>query len=59
MLAGNGPCNKDRLGARVKAWDDGAWFREGLVAHAEKAAARQRRSPPNKPGTRASAPTRV
>ena len=41
MLAGNGPCNKDRLGARVKAWDDGAWFREGLVAHAEKAAARR------------------
>jgi ring-1,2-phenylacetyl-CoA epoxidase subunit PaaA len=41
VLAGNGPCNKDRLGARVKAWDDGAWFREGLVAHAEKAAARR------------------
>ena len=40
VLAGNGPCNKDRLGARVKAWEDGAWFREGLVAHAEKAAAR-------------------
>ncbi|TPE51917.1 1,2-phenylacetyl-CoA epoxidase subunit PaaA [Amaricoccus solimangrovi] len=41
VIAGNGPCNKDRLGARVKAWDDGAWFREGLVAHAEKAAARK------------------
>jgi ring-1,2-phenylacetyl-CoA epoxidase subunit PaaA len=41
VLAGNGPCNKDRLGARIKAWDDGAWFREGLVAHAEKAAARR------------------
>ena len=41
VLAGNGPCNKDRLGARVKAWEDGAWFREGLVAHAEKAAARR------------------
>jgi ring-1,2-phenylacetyl-CoA epoxidase subunit PaaA len=41
VLAGNGPCNRDRLGARVKAWDDGAWFREGLVAHAEKAAARR------------------
>ena len=40
VIAGNGPCNKDRLGARVKAWEDGAWFREGLVAHAEKAAAR-------------------
>ena len=42
VIAGNGPCNKDRLGARVKAWEDGAWFREGLVAHAEKAAERQR-----------------
>ena len=41
VLAGNGPCNKDRLDARNKAWDDGAWFREGLVAHAEKAAARR------------------
>ncbi|HRW14320.1 1,2-phenylacetyl-CoA epoxidase subunit PaaA [Amaricoccus sp.] len=40
VIAGNGPCNKDRLGARVKAWEDGAWFREGLVTHAEKAAAR-------------------
>jgi ring-1,2-phenylacetyl-CoA epoxidase subunit PaaA len=40
VLAGNGPCNKERLGARVKAWEDGAWYREGLVAHAEKAAAR-------------------
>ena len=42
VLKGNGPCNKERLGARVKAWEDGAWSREGLVAHAEKAAARQR-----------------
>ena len=41
VIAGNGPCNEDRLGARIKAWDDGAWFREGLVAHAEKATARR------------------
>jgi ring-1,2-phenylacetyl-CoA epoxidase subunit PaaA len=41
VLAGNGPCNKDRLCARVKAWEDGAWFREALVAHADKKAARQ------------------
>lgn len=39
VLKGNGPCNKERLGARVKAWDDGAWFRDGLMAHAEKKAA--------------------
>jgi ring-1,2-phenylacetyl-CoA epoxidase subunit PaaA len=36
VVAGNGPCNKDRLGARVKAWDDGEWFRDGLLAHARK-----------------------
>lgn len=36
VIAGNGPCNKERLGARVKAWEDGAWFREALTANAEK-----------------------
>ena len=39
VLAGNGPCNAERLGARQKAWSDGEWFRDGLVAHAEKQAA--------------------
>ncbi len=41
VIAGNGPCNKERLGARVKAWDDGAWYRDGLTAHAQKAATRR------------------
>jgi ring-1,2-phenylacetyl-CoA epoxidase subunit PaaA len=41
VIAGNGPCNKERLDARVKAWDDGAWVRDGLNAHAEKQAARR------------------
>jgi ring-1,2-phenylacetyl-CoA epoxidase subunit PaaA len=27
------------MAARQKAWDDGRWFREGLMAHAEKRAA--------------------
>ena len=36
VLKGNGPCNTDRLEARNKAWDDGAWVRDGLMAHAEK-----------------------
>ena len=36
VVSGNGPCNEERLGARVKAWEDGAWFREGLMAHAAK-----------------------
>ncbi len=36
VLRGNGPCNAERLGARVAAWEKGAWFREGLMAHAAK-----------------------
>ncbi|WP_293445562.1 1,2-phenylacetyl-CoA epoxidase subunit PaaA [Planktotalea sp.] len=36
VLRGNGPCNKERLAARNKAWNDGAWVRDGLMAHAEK-----------------------
>ncbi|MBL4891004.1 MAG: 1,2-phenylacetyl-CoA epoxidase subunit A [Rhizobiaceae bacterium] len=36
VLRGNGPCNTDRLKARNKAWDDGAWVRDGLLAHAAK-----------------------
>jgi len=41
VIAGNGPCNRERLQARVQAWEDGAWFREGLVAHAAKASERR------------------
>ncbi len=41
VISGNGPCNVDRLNARKKAWDDGAWVREAMVAHAEKKAARK------------------
>ena len=40
VLKGNGPCNRERMAARVKAWEDGAWVREAAVAHAEKSAAR-------------------
>ncbi|WP_321341334.1 1,2-phenylacetyl-CoA epoxidase subunit PaaA [Breoghania sp.] len=36
VIKGNGPCNRERLAARRKAWDDGAWYRDGLMAHAEK-----------------------
>ncbi|QFS83515.1 1,2-phenylacetyl-CoA epoxidase, subunit A [Roseivivax sp. THAF40] len=41
VLKGNGPCNRERIEARQKAWDDGAWFRDGLTAYAEKSAARR------------------
>ncbi|MDR6772076.1 1,2-phenylacetyl-CoA epoxidase subunit PaaA [Azospirillum sp. BE72] len=36
ILKGNGPCNRERIEARRKAWDDGAWVREAAVAHAAK-----------------------
>ena len=36
VVSGNGPCNKQRLDARKKAWDDGAWVREAAAAHASK-----------------------
>ncbi|MEQ9642474.1 MAG: 1,2-phenylacetyl-CoA epoxidase subunit PaaA [Alphaproteobacteria bacterium] len=40
VVRGNGPCNKERLAARVDAWEDGAWFRDGLMAYADKRSAR-------------------
>lgn len=41
IIAGNGPCNRERLEARQTAWNEGAWFRDGLTAYAKKAAARK------------------
>ena len=36
VVKGYGPCNKERIDARTKAWDEGAWVREAALAHAEK-----------------------
>ena len=36
VVNGEGPLNRERLGARVKAWNDGAWVREAALAHASK-----------------------
>ncbi len=36
VVKGNGPCNKQRLAARVKAHEEGAWVREAAMAYAEK-----------------------
>jgi len=36
VVKGNGPCNKERLATRKKAWEDGAWVREAAMAHAAK-----------------------
>jgi ring-1,2-phenylacetyl-CoA epoxidase subunit PaaA len=41
VLAGNGPCNRERLAARRKAHADGAWVREAAVAFAAKRRHRQ------------------
>ncbi len=42
VVGGHGPCNKERLAARVKAWDDGAWVRDAATAHARKQAAKEK-----------------
>ncbi|HKP28960.1 MAG TPA: 1,2-phenylacetyl-CoA epoxidase subunit PaaA [Gemmatimonadales bacterium] len=40
VIKGNGPCNRERLAARRKAHEDGAWVREAASAYAEKREAR-------------------
>ena len=44
VISGNGPCNRERLGARRKAHDDGAWVRDAAAAHLAKQEQRQRES---------------
>ncbi len=39
VLAGNGPCNRERLATRRRSHADGAWVREAAAAHAAKRAA--------------------
>jgi len=41
VVKGNGPCNKQRLDARRKAWEDGKWVRDAAMAHAAKRKARE------------------
>ena len=40
VVSGDGPCNAERLAARRKAHDDGAWVREAAAIFAEKSKAR-------------------
>jgi ring-1,2-phenylacetyl-CoA epoxidase subunit PaaA len=42
VVRGNGPCNRERLAARVKAHADGEWVRVAAAAYTAK---RERRSP--------------
>ena len=36
VVKGNGPMAKDRLRARKKAWEEGKWVRDAVVAFAKK-----------------------
>lgn len=36
VINGNGPCNKERMAARIKAHEEGAWVREAAMAYARK-----------------------
>ena len=44
VVKGGGPMNRDRIAARTKAWEDGAWVRKAALAHAEKRRQRQETS---------------
>ncbi|MFM7710839.1 MAG: 1,2-phenylacetyl-CoA epoxidase subunit PaaA [Ferruginibacter sp.] len=41
VVKGNGPCNQQRLEARRKAHEDGAWVREASMVHAAKRSRKQ------------------
>jgi len=41
VVKGHGQCNKQRLDARRKAHEDGAWVRDAAMAYAEKRAQRE------------------
>ena len=38
VVKGHGPCNKERMTARVGAWNEGTWVRDAAIAYAEKQA---------------------
>ena len=40
VVKGNGPCNRERIAHKRKAWDDGALVRDAAAAHAAKQRAR-------------------
>lgn len=42
VVKGNGPCNKERLAARKKAWEEGRWVREAATAYAAKQKQKQK-----------------
>lgn len=45
ILKGNGPCNRQRLKARLNAHEEGAWVREAAMAYADKRKKREENAP--------------
>jgi len=41
VVKGHGPCNKQRIEARVKAHEEGKWVRDAAMAYAEKQAIKE------------------
>ncbi len=44
VIGGNGPCNHERLSARIRAHEEGAWVREAALAYADKQRQRVRKA---------------
>ncbi len=44
VVKGHGPCNKERLEARKKAWEQGQWVRDAALAYSRKQKARKERT---------------
>jgi ring-1,2-phenylacetyl-CoA epoxidase subunit PaaA len=42
VVGGDGPCNRERLEARVSAWEEGAWVREAALVHEQKRAMKEK-----------------
>ena len=36
VVKGHGPCNKERLDARISAWENGEWVRDAAMTYSEK-----------------------
>lgn len=41
VIKGNGPCNKQRIEDRIRAYEEGEWVRKAAVAYAEKQARKE------------------
>ncbi len=41
VVKGDGRLSRERIAAKVRAWEEGAWVREAAVAYAEKVSLRR------------------